>query len=98
VEGVFDYGEAASAVDYIIYSGTDAATAPISVSVLVLKDGPGDNTFWWCELWLRYRRNVDKAIRREKHEKETFSAGADAPNILRSFCFRSPLIYGPFRK
>jgi hypothetical protein len=45
VEGVFDYGEAASAVDYIIYSGTDAATAPISVSVLVLKDGPGDNTF-----------------------------------------------------
>jgi hypothetical protein len=45
VEGVFDYGEAASAVDYIIYSGTDAATAPVSVSVLVLKDEPGDNTF-----------------------------------------------------
>lgn len=44
-ESVFDHGESASAVDYIIYSGTDKATAPVSVSVLVLKDEPGDNTF-----------------------------------------------------
>jgi hypothetical protein len=45
MEGVFDYGDAASAVDYLIYSGTDAATAPVSVSVLVLKDEPGNNAF-----------------------------------------------------
>ncbi|HHV99815.1 MAG TPA: hypothetical protein GXX36_09650 [Clostridiaceae bacterium] len=43
--GVFDYGNAASAVDYLTYSGTDADTAPVSVSVLVLKDEPGNNTF-----------------------------------------------------
>ncbi|NLT15975.1 MAG: hypothetical protein GXY05_16750, partial [Clostridiales bacterium] len=42
---VFDYGDAANAVDYLIYSGTDAAAAPLSVSVLVLKDEPGDNAF-----------------------------------------------------
>jgi hypothetical protein len=45
MEGVFDHGDAASAVDYLIYSGTDRATAPESVSVLVLKDEPGDNAF-----------------------------------------------------
>lgn len=42
---VFSYDGAANAVDYLIYSGTDAATAPVSVSVLVLKDEPGSNAF-----------------------------------------------------
>lgn len=45
MEGVFDYGDVASAIDYLIYSGTDAATAPVSVSVLVLKDEPSNNAF-----------------------------------------------------
>ena len=45
MEDVFDYGNAANAVDYLIYSSTDAATAPVSVSVLVLKDEPGSNAF-----------------------------------------------------
>jgi hypothetical protein len=39
------HGEAASAVDYIVYSGANAASAPVSVSVLVLKNEPDENTF-----------------------------------------------------
>lgn len=42
---VFSYVGAANAVDYLIYSGTDAAIAPVSVSVLVLKDEPSNNSF-----------------------------------------------------
>ena len=47
IEGVFEYdGNTADAVDYIIYSGPDKTTAPVSVSVLVLKNEPsGDNVF-----------------------------------------------------
>ena len=42
---VFNHGSAASAVDYLIYSGTDKGTAPVSVSVLVLKDEPNNSIF-----------------------------------------------------
>jgi hypothetical protein len=45
IQGVIGHGGAASAVDYIIYSGTNKATAPVSVSVLVLKVEPEDDTF-----------------------------------------------------
>jgi hypothetical protein len=44
-EGVLTYTGAASAVDYLIYSGPAAAAAPVSVSVLVLKDELDDNAF-----------------------------------------------------
>lgn len=30
----------ANAVDYLIYTGSDAASAPVEVSVLVLKNAP----------------------------------------------------------
>ncbi len=45
MEEVCVHGEAASAVDYIVYSGANAASAPVSVSVLVLKNEPDENTF-----------------------------------------------------
>ena len=45
MKGVYVHGEAASAVDYIVYSGANAASAPVSVSVLVLKNEPDENTF-----------------------------------------------------
>jgi|GEM_PF-6840955 hypothetical protein len=45
MEGVIDHGSAANAVDYIIYSGTSRASAPASVSVLVLKEEPDENAF-----------------------------------------------------
>lgn len=45
MENVFLYDGSANAVDYLIYSGMDGATMPVSVSVLVLKEEPGNNDF-----------------------------------------------------
>lgn len=39
-KGVFHYGDSANCCDYLLYSGPDKETAPVEISVTVLKDDP----------------------------------------------------------